>query len=223
MPPQVTTLYVGNDIPSLKPIYYDNYEIGGWASLIKNKAKLELSVYRMDGLNEIISVLQGDGSTLQQNAGRTTHQGVEYSLLTNLHKDLLFRISGTNAVHKFTDYTEDGVDYSEKSMPQSPDWIANVQLTYKPTYLKGFRASIEWQHIDEYYMDQLNTKTYEGYDIFNLRLGYERKSFEVWTNIMNISNELYATVARATAWGQNYSLGNPRSFNIGLSHKFNKK
>ena len=223
VPPQVTTLYVGKDIPSLKPIYYDNYEIGGWASLFKNKAKLELSVYRMDGLNEIISVLQGDGSTLQQNAGRTTHQGVEYSLLTNLHKDLLFRISGTNAVHKFTDYTEDGVDYSEKSMPQSPDWIANVQLTYKPTYLKGFRASIEWQHIDEYYMDQLNTKTYEGYDIFNLRLGYERKSFEVWTNITNISNELYATVARATAWGQNYSLGNPRSFNIGLSHKFNKK
>ena len=72
-------------------------------------------------------------------------------------------------------------------------------------------------------MDQLNTKTYKGYDVFNLRLGYERKSFEVWTNIMNISNELYATVARATAWGQTYSLGNPRSFNVGLSYKFNKK
>jgi len=223
VPPQVTTLYVGKDIPTLKPVYYDNYEIGGWASLFKNKVKLEFSVYRMDGLNEIISVLQGDGSTLQQNAGRTTHQGIEYSLLTNIHKDILFRISGTNAVHKFTDYTEGGVDYSEKSMPQSPNWIANVQLTYKPAYLKGFRTSIEWQHIDEYYMDQLNTKTYKGYDVFNLRLGYERKSFEVWTNIMNISNELYATVARATAWGQTYSLGNPRSFNVGLSYKFNKK
>lgn len=223
VPPQVTTLYVGNDIPSLKPVYYDNYEVGGWVSLLKNKAKVDISIYRMDGLNEVISVLQEDGSTLQQNAGRTTHQGIEYSLLTTLHKDLLLRVSGTNAIHKFTDYVDGGVDFSESSMPQAPNWIANMQLTYKPSYLKGFRTSIEWQHIDQYFMDQLNTKTYEGYDVFNLRLGYERKSFEVWTNILNISDELYATVARATAWGQSYSLGNPRNFNLGVAYKFQKK
>ena len=223
VPPQVTTLYVGNDIPSLKPVYYDNFEVGGWASIFKDKAKVELSLYRMDGLNEIISVLQSDGSTLQQNSGRTTHQGIEYSLLTSLHKDVVFRISGTNAIHQFTYYVEGGIDFSDKSMPQSPNWIFNTQLTYKPSFFKGFRASIEWQHIDKYFMDQLNTKSYEGYNLFNLRLGYERKSWEIWTNIMNVSNELYATVARSTAWGQTYSLGNPRSINIGLSYKFKKK
>ena len=227
VPPQVTTLYVGNDIPSLKPVFYDSYEVGGWATFLKDKAKLELSLYRMEGLNEIISVLQEDGSTEKQNAGKTLHQGIEYSLNLKIGKDISMRISGTNALHQFTDYVEavkgEEIDYSGKSMPQSPGWIMNSQVTYKPSYLKGFRSSIEWQHIDRYFMEKGNTKVYSGHDVLNLRLGYEYKSFEVWTNVLNLTNELYSTVARATAWGQSYALGRPRNINIGIAYKFHKK
>ena len=223
VPPQVTTLYVGNDIPSLKPVFYNSYEVGGWSTFLKEKARFEWSIYRMEGVNEIISVLKDDGSTQQENAGKTLHQGIEYSLKAKLAKDLFIRVSGTNAIHQFTDYTVEGTDYAGKVMPQSPNWIMNSQLTYKPSALKGFRSSIEWQHIDRYYMEKENAKIYNGYDILNLRLGYENKAFEVWTNVMNLSNELYATVARATAWGQSYSLGRPRNVNIGLAYKFHKK
>jgi len=223
VPPQVTTLYVGNKVPSLKPVYFNSYELGGWASLMNKKAKLEVSIYQMDGQNEIISVLQNDGSTLQKNAGKTTHKGVEYSLVTSIQKDIVIRLSGSNAIHQFVEYIDEGNDFSNQSMPQSPNWIGNVQLTYKPSFLKGLRTSLEWQHIDEYYMDQQNTKKYEGYNLLNLRIGYKMKSFEVWTNIMNITNKLYATVARSTAWGQTYSLGNPRNVNIGIAYKFQKK
>lgn len=222
VPPQVTTLYVGNDIPSLKPVYYNSYEVGGWATILKEKARFELSLYRMEGLNEIISVQQLDGSTIQQNAGETLHQGIEYSLKTKLTKELSLRLSGTNAIHQFTNYIEEGDDFSGKDMPQSPKWIMNGQLTYKPNYLKGFRSSLEWQHIDNYFMEKNNSLVYEGYDLLNLRLGYKTKLFEVWTNVMNLSNELYATVARATTWGQSYSLGNPRSVTVGLAYNFKK-
>lgn len=223
VPPQVTTLYVGNDIPSLKPVYYDSYEVGGWSTLFGERARFEWSIYRMEGVNEIISVLKDDGSTQQENAGKTLHQGIEYSLKAKLAKDLFIRVSGTNAIHQFTDYTIEGTDYAGKVMPQSPNWIMNSQLTYKPSALKGFRSSIEWQHIDRYYMEKENAKIYNGYDILNLRLGYEYKAFEVWTNVMNLTDELYATVARATNWGQRYSLGRPRNVNIGLAYKFQKK
>ena len=47
-------------------------------------------------------------------------------------------------------------------------------------------------------MEKENAKIYNGYDILNLRLSYEYKAFEVWTNVMNLTDELYATVARAT-------------------------
>ena len=223
VPPQVGQLYRGNEIPTLKPVYYTNVEAGGWMSLIKNKARLEVSLFKMDGLNEIISVLQNDGSTLRQNAGKTTHQGVEYGLTYLVHKDLNIRMSGTNTLHEFVDYDESGVDLSGNKMGQSPAWVANAQVTYKPSFVKGLRMSLEWQHIDRYYMDQQNTKEYKGHNIFNIRLGYEWKSFEIWTNVINSTDELYATVSRSSKWGDSYSLGKPRSFNIGLAYKFKKK
>lgn len=223
VPPQVSELYRGNKAPTLDPVYYHNYEIGAWLTLLNGKLKLDLGLYKMDGRNEIISVLQDDGSTIRQNAGETIHEGIEYGVSAYLHKDLSLRISGTNAKHEFDDYEESGTDFSGKDLPQAPEWIMNTQLTYKPKYIKGFRISIEWQHIDEYFMDQSNTKKYEGYDVFNLRLAYERKAFELWTNIMNIGDELYATVARSNQWGQTYSLGNPRNITVGLAYKFQKK
>lgn len=223
VPPQVSTLYVGSSIPTLKPVYYDSYEAGGWFALVPKRATLEVSIYRMNGSNEIISVLKDDGTTVQKNAGETRHQGVEYGINFTPISDLKLRLSGTNAIHQFTDYDESGVDYSDKDMPLAPKWIANAQATYKPSYLKGVRVSLEWQHIGEYYMDQLNTKTYEGYDVFNLRLGYKWRSFEVWSNVMNVTDKLYATVARSTAWSDSYSLGNPRNFTLGLAYHFQQK
>ncbi len=223
VPPQVTALYVGNDVPSLRPVYYDNYEFGGWTTVLKDKAKIEVSIYRMDGKDEIISVLQNDGSRIQENAGKTRHQGIEYTFITRIKKDIIFRVSGTNASHQFIDYTENGTDYAGKDMPQAPNWILNSQITYKPNFFKGFRISLEWQRLNEYYMDRENTKKYSGYNVFNVRLGYTKKSFELWTNLMNVGNELYATVARSNAWGDAYSLGNPFNFNVGIAYNFKGK
>jgi outer membrane receptor protein involved in Fe transport len=222
VPPQVTELYRGNEIPTLKPVYYDNYEVGGWFAFAKNKAKLDVSVYKMMGENEIISVLQDDGSRIRQNAGKTLHQGIEYGLNLLLHKEVSFRISGTNAIHEFVEFDEAGSDLSGNKMPQAPEWIANTQITYRPAYLEGFRVSLEWQHINKYFMDQQNTKEYKGYDILNLRLGYTWKAFEVWMNVINASDQLYATVARSSKWGDSYSLGKPRNFNFGVAYKFKK-
>lgn len=223
VPPQVSELYRGNDIPTLKPVYYENYELGGWMTFAKNKAKLDVSVYSMDGKDEIISVLLDDGSRVRQNAGKTAHKGIEYALNILVHTDLEFRFGGSNALHKFVDFNESGKDYSGNKMPQAPQWIANAQITYKPHRLKGLRIGLEWQHIDHYFMDQQNTKTYDGYNVFNLRLGYTWKSFEVWTNVLNVTNELYATVARATKWGQSYSLGKPRHIAFGIGYSFKGK
>ncbi len=223
VPPQVTELYRGNEISTLKPVYYDSFELGGWFMFAHQKAKLEVSIYQMDGVNEIISVLQEDGSRLRENAGKTTHQGIEYGLQLFPHRDLKLRISGTNALHKFIDFKESGNDFSGNRMPQAPEWIANAQITYTPHFLRGFRASLEWQHIDQYFMDQNNTKTYDGHDILNLRIGYVWKSFEVWVNLLNATDELYATVARANAWGQSFSLGRPRNFNLGIAYRFQQK
>ena len=222
LPPQVSELYRGVKIPSLKPARFDNYEIGGWVQLNK-KLSFDYSFYLLNGTNEIISVRLDDGTRENRNAGKTEHRGVEYGLNWSITNDLSLRVSGTNASHKFVDYVENGADYSENEMGQAPSWIANSELSYKPSFLPKFRASLEWQHVDDYYLDNANSASYKGYDIFNLRMGYEFKGIEVWANLMNLSNELYATVARRSRWGDSYSVGEPRAINIGLGYNFQKR
>lgn len=223
VPPQVSELYRGVKVPSLKPAQYNNSEVGFWMTSANNRAKIEVALYQMDGTNEIISVRLDDGSTEKQNAGQTRHKGIEYTLHYRLTNDLTLKLNGTNAQHTFTDYIDSGVDFSDQSIAGSPGWIANVQITYKPSFLKGFRISGELQHLDNYFMDPANTKIYSGHDLVNVRLGYEFKSFEVWANIMNVTDELFATIASSSQWGDSYSAGNPRHVTIGLAYNFVKR
>lgn len=222
LPPQISELYRGVKVPVLKPSVYHNYEIGGYFQLGKHLS-FDMSMYQMNGENEIISVLLDNGSRENRNAGKTQHRGVEYGIKWLMGENVHFRLSGTNASHVFQDYKEDGADYSDNEMGQAPAWIANAELSYKPSFFKNFRASLEWQHVDQYYMDNGNTGTYPGYDIFNLRWGYELKNVEVWMNIMNATDQLYATVVRRSQWGDSYSAGEPRTWNIGMAYNFNNK
>lgn len=223
VPPQVSELYRGQKVPTILPVYYDNYEFGGWVKFLKNKAKIDFSFYKTDGRNEIISVLNDDGSTTRQNAGKTTHQGIEYTLNLLPHRDVAFRFSGTNAMHNFVQYVESGVDYSDERMPRAPEFIFNTQISYKPKFIKGLRMSLEWQHLDKYYLDASNTKEYSGYDLFNLRVGYKIKNIEIWSFVKNITNKNYATVASASQWGESFTPGAPRNIQIGIAYNFSKK
>ena len=108
VPPQVTELYTGVKVPGLKPSVFYNYEIGGWFELVKNKLFADVSVYHLQGTNEIISVKLDDGSFANQNAGRTLHKGIEAGLNATLIKAVSFRVSGAYSKHKFVDYVEKG-------------------------------------------------------------------------------------------------------------------
>jgi len=222
LPPQISELYRGVQIPVLKPAQFNNYEIGGWFQL-NNKVAFDFGIYQLDGKNEIISVRLDDGTRENRNAGQTQHRGIEYGVNWQIIDGLQFRLSGTNASHNFIDYIENGADYSGNEMGQAPSWIANSELTYKPAFAPSLRAALEWQHIDSYFMDNANSAEYDGYNIFNFRLGYNIKGIEVWANVMNISNKLYATVARRSQWGDSYSIGEPRAINLGLAYNFQKK
>ncbi len=222
-PPQVGELYRGVSVPTLVPAVFVNYELGTWLSFLNQKASLDMALFRLDGINEIISVKQLSGENINENAGQTRHQGVEYGLNYQPIKTLFFRISGTNASHKFIEYQEKGNDYAGYNMARAPKWIANSEITYKPKFINGLRLGVEWQHMGKYFMDAKNTSEYKGFDVFHMQVGYQIKGFEVWCNIRNITNRKYATNASKSVWGKNYTPGDPRNFNIGVSYQFEGK
>jgi iron complex outermembrane receptor protein len=226
VPPQVSELYRGVKVPDLSPSVFDNYEIGGWAAIIKNKLSFDVSLYRLEGNNTIISVRFDDGTFGNANAGKTLSQGIELGLTAYPVQSLQIRLSGAYSKHEFINYVERGIKLTGNQINSAPQFIANSEITYKPKYIKGFRILTEWQMMSSYYMDPNNLVKYEGFHVFNVRAGYNfahsrsryMKGAEVWVNIINALDAYYAVNSSRSSFGRNYTLGEPRNINIGISY-----
>jgi len=230
IPPSIGDLFRKDDVPLLDPSTFNNIELGGWIGLFNNKLFLDFAVYSLKGKDEVVSVTtKVDGITVRENknVGETKHNGVEFGINYKPLEGLSIRYNGAYSKHEYVDFVtkivdgEPVTDYSGNEMPGAPEWVTNAGIDYKPkAFLKGFRIGLEWQHVSEYFTDQENEYTYEGYDAFNARLGYDIKHFGFWMNVMNLSDKLYATRAN-TAWGRTtYTPGMPRTFIFGVNYKF---
>jgi outer membrane receptor protein involved in Fe transport len=183
---------------SIDPAVFSNYEVGGWASLWKNKVFFDYTFYRLEGNNELLGIRQPDNTTDYQSAGKTLHEGIEYQITYRPNDSWNFRFGGTNAKHTFMDFVlstrvSDALkNVNGKEMPQAPNFIANSEVTYK---YKGARIALEWQKIGPWFQDQVNRVSFEGVSVFNLRVGYTYKAYQFFTNILNLGNSLYATTA----------------------------
>ncbi|MBS7564847.1 TonB-dependent receptor [Mucilaginibacter sp. Bleaf8] len=234
-PPETGDLYSSRQTRPVDQATFYNYEAGGWLTALNKRMRFELSVYDMEGRNEIISVLQADNTTQNENAGATRHRGIEYGLTYVPVNQLAFRFSGTNAWHTYVNFStiqtvggkSTTISYDGNRMVNAPVWIANSEITYKPSYLDGFRSSFEWQHIGPYYKDNANARRYDRYDVFNLRLGYDLhqtalKGIGVWFNVINLTNRLYATNVTSSTYSDTYYAAPPRTYTLGISYSFAK-
>ncbi|MFD1873263.1 TonB-dependent receptor domain-containing protein [Hymenobacter bucti] len=228
-PPETGSLYSSRQLIELKQANFTNYETGGWVALLDRKVYLDLSVYDMEGRNEIVSILQADNTTQSENVGATRHRGVEYTLTYAPVSEVNFRLSGTNARHTYVDYSEvvqgRNRDYSGNRMLNAPTWIANAEVFYKPRFLPGARLGLEYQRIGQYYTNTANTKTYAGYNLLNLRLGYRLpqpmlRGLDVWANVVNLGNALYVTTVTSNQYGTTYQAAAPRTYTLGVGYTF---
>ena len=217
---------------NLKPATFDNYEIGGWVAILKNKLYLDYSVYYMEGKNELLSIKQPDNSTDYQSAGETLHKGIEFGINYKPTSEWAIRLGGTTAKHVFVDFAisdkpSDPIkNLNGKEMPNAPRWSGNSEVSYYPKWLPNLRTSVEWQYVGSYYQDQINTVKYEGYNLLNARIGYQYKSIEFYGNVMNLTDKLYAyNVSRGnlTTSQPAYLAAAPRTFLIGLQYNFSLK
>ncbi|MGQ0827391.1 MAG: TonB-dependent receptor [Bacteroidota bacterium] len=246
-PPGLTSVFrkKPNIVPAefyynLEPAKFTNYELGGWASLFKNKLDIDVSVYQMTGKNELLSIRQPDNSTDLQSAGKTTHQGIEFGITCRPAVQWMIRVGGTNAMHRYDEFilstkASDKVkDVNGKIMPGSPSWIANSEIIYKPKFVPGLRLGIEWQYMSSWYQNQVNTIKYEdkgvfglkGISVLNFRIGYQWKGLEVFSNIMNITDELYAfnaTRGNNATDRTSFTAAPPRTFVFGVQYNFTGK
>jgi outer membrane receptor protein involved in Fe transport len=217
---------------NLDPAKFNNYEIGGWLCLLKNKLYLEYAAYYMEGKNELLNIRQPDNSTDYKSAGETRHKGIEFAVNYKPSEQFNIRIGGTTAQHTFIDFkvSDKPTDALQRldgfEMPSAPKWVGNSEISYYPKWLPNFRTSIEWQFVSSWYQNQVNTVKYDGYNVFNGRMAYQWKGIEFYTNIMNITDKLYAhNVSRGNnaTDKSTYTAAAPRTFVFGLQYHFKLK
>ena len=240
-PPQTSTLFrnsnndsAGGTIFDLKPAEFNNLELGGYFT-IPSILKIDVALYQLDGKNRLISLLDNNGDYIQKNAGKTRSTGAEIGIKYNVLENLSVNYSGSYATHKYLEFFDSNVDYSNTDMQTAPNYLANTSITYKP--LKNLGLTLEHEQVGEYNTsfegqavigtdsagNSINgTSTYKGHSIFNLRASYRIKQFDLWIHGLNLFNELYAVRASYSTWNKEntYSIGNPRAFHFGVKYNF---
>lgn len=217
---------------NLEPATFNNYEVGGWLSFLENKLNFDYAFYYMDGKNELLSIKLADNSTDYRSAGETRHKGIEFGASYRPSKQFNIRFGGTYAQHTYIDFklsdkpSDPVQDLNGKEMPAAPKWSGNSEVSYYPNWLPNLRTSVEWQLVGSYYQDQINTVKYSGYNIFNARVGYQWKGIEVYGNVLNLTDKLYAyNVSRANTTNAQptYTAAAPRTFVFGIQYNFSLK
>ena len=143
-------------------------------------------------------------------------------------------MGGTTAQHIFVDFkvsdkpSDPVKDLNGFEMPSAPKWSGNSEVSYYPKWLPNFRTSVEWQFVSSWYQDQINTVKYDGYNVFNARVGYRWKGIELYVNAMNLTDKLYAynvTRGNMASAAPSYTAAAPRTFVFGLQYQLqlNKK
>ena len=226
VPPQVSELYRGVQIPSLDPSVYNNYEVGGWYSLRLNDKLMgygNVALYQVEATNQIISVQLDDGTRENRNAGEIRSRGVEYMIQLDFDQQLQFRWSGSFARHEFIDYVENGSEFNGNEMAQGANALFNYEVTYRPKQLPGLRLSVENQYMGPYWMDNANTTEYEGFSLFNLRSGYRFHGVDVGFTILNLTDELWSPRASSSRFGTTFTPGIPRTWQVNLAYNIGNK
>lgn len=177
--------------------------------------KSDLSVYMLDTDNEIQEKIPG--SNIFENIGKTRRQGLEIGLTAAPIKGL--ELSGDLGMIKSEIIENSSKELEGKEVSGVPEMIWNIGARYVSPL--GLGAGLKFRNVGEYYLDEMNTTTYEGYGVLNGDIFYtfERdngKSCRLYLAVDNIANEHYSQ----SVWGGygtlNYAVSSPRTFTGGI-------
>ena len=216
--PQATRLYslsTDNISFTLEPEISDTLELG--YKVASQATKFEVAAYLMSIDDTIVRRENTNGDRYYVNGGKTTHTGIEISLQNNLSKQFTTRIAYSYSTHE---YDNDAV-YGNNEQAAAPNTTANLRLIYKPAAVSGLMTMLEVEHVGEYFLDDQNTRTYDGYTTANLKATYQAsKQLSLSAKVNNLADEIYAENASFSFGREKYTPGAPRQIFAGLEYSF---
>ncbi|WP_430907902.1 TonB-dependent receptor [Maribacter sp. 2-571] len=229
-PPQASTLYRNrNELRDIRPSVYHNFEVGGYFN-IADRLKIDGALYLLNGNNTLVTLRDTDDVFFNSNAGKTRSYGAEYGISYTPSPKLTIAHNGSYAVHRYIEFFENGIDYSDTDRETAPNLLGNSSITYRPT--KALSITAEYELVGAYNTSfegqvandngTFGTATYDGHNVFNFRAAYTLKKFEIWAHALNVFDELYAARASFSNFRNenSYTIGNPLAFHGGVRYTF---
>lgn len=172
--------------------YTWNYEVGFKSELFDNKVQLNAALFYIDW--EDLQVEQPSyPDYIIKNAAEATSKGAELELSVRPVTGLEIYGSVGYVDATFDEYTLDGVDYSDKDIPNSPSHTYSLGSTYR--FCEHWMVNAEINGTGTIYYEADNVKSQDSYRIVDLKAGYEADKFDVYLWGRNLFDEAYATRA----------------------------
>ena len=188
--------------PDIESQTATNYEIG-LKGLVSGRLRYDLALFHIDVKDEIVPFeLEGSGQSFYRNAGRSTHDGLEASLVM----ELLPGLTGS-AAYTWSDFTYDefresgGTVFDGNRLPGIPEHLFSIALDW--THESGLYAGWDLLYAGRFYADNANSVETGDYLVSNLRGGFrwqaDRWSFEPFLGVNNLFDERYMSNIRLNA------------------------
>lgn len=219
--PQVTDLYElqnKQQVGQVKSETMDNAEIGTRGTFAG--VTFDTSAYWMNKNHYFYRA--ADGTNVPD--GKTEHRGVELGLSAPLPGNFDIGAAATYARHTYAFNRPDSTLINSvtkgSDMPEAPHTVANLRLGY--TFAPAWRAELEWVHMGAYYLDNADTHSYGGHELFNLRASaLINENLTLHAKVLNLTNRAYADRAAITTTGvDQYFPGAPLTAMAGATVRF---
>ncbi|HEX8905484.1 MAG TPA: TonB-dependent receptor, partial [Longimicrobiaceae bacterium] len=203
---------------ALKPVEAVSWEAGARGDVL-GVVGYQVSAYTMTMRDDILTLVNPDGTRETVNAGETLHRGVEAGIGVRLPAGFRADVSWSRALHRYEQWSpKAGVDYAGREMESAPRTILDARLGYA---LGDGRLSAEWQRIGSYWMDADNTHRYPGHSLLNLHATLPvARQVKLVGRMNNVLDRRYAEIAQyTTARGEELAPGMPRSLYLGVQYR----
>jgi iron complex outermembrane receptor protein len=201
-----------------------NYEIGV-KGLLTGRLRYEFALFHIDVKDEIVPYeLEGSGQSFFENAGSSTHEGLETSLVAELMPGFTGTVTYTWSDFVFDDFVgANGDDYGGNRIPGVPRHLFNLDFDW--AHGSGVHAGLDILYAGPFYANNANTVKTDGYLLLNFRLGYRwgrgSWAFEPFVGINNWLNEAYMGNVRLNAsFGRYYEPAPTRNAYAGATLRY---
>ncbi|MEQ1599953.1 MAG: TonB-dependent receptor [Methylotenera sp.] len=216
---------------SLKPSESRNFEIGAKA-FIGDNIQTNLTLFKVDTENEIVTRQTIAGRSSYQNAGDTKRTGAEASIDAQFDNNLSIFAAYTLLNAKFEDpfvtvISAGGATGTVNTGNKIPGTYktqiyGEVAWKYAPF---GFSTALEGRHNSKVYVNDINSDTASSYTIFNLRAGFEQNlanwNLKEYVRVENMFDKEYIGSVRVNDGNSLFfEPGADRNYLLGLSANY---